>query len=82
MGTACVDFFERGKMVHLTEPSLDAKDPNFAAWEVEDSLIMSWLWGSTHPEVSKNCLFLSTAKEIWDTAKHTYSKVQDASVIF
>ena len=27
-------------------------------------------------------MFLSTAKEIWDIAKRTYSKVQDASVIF
>jgi len=27
-------------------------------------------------------MFLSFAKEIWDTVKCTYSKVQDASIIF
>ena len=72
----------KGKIAHWTESSPDAKDPNFAAWEVEDSLIISWLWGSMHSEVSKSYMFLSMAKEIWDTAKRTYSKVQDASVIF
>lgn len=33
-------------------------------------------------EVSKNFMFLSLAKEIWDTVSQTYSKVQDALVIF
>ena len=69
-------------MAHLTEPSPDSKDFGFAAWKVEDSLIMSWLWSSIQPETSRNCMFLSIAKEIWDTVKHIYSKVQDASVVF
>ena len=34
------------------------------------------------PEVSKNFMFLTSARDIWETMRKTYSKVQDASVIF
>ena len=34
------------------------------------------------PDVSRNYMFLSTAREIWEVAKQTYSKVQDVSVIY
>ncbi|KAG8381704.1 hypothetical protein BUALT_Bualt05G0000400 [Buddleja alternifolia] len=72
----------RGKIAHLTRPVPQTSDPAFAAWDIEDSMLMSWLWNSMQPEVSKNYMFLPTAKDIWDTVKRTYSKVQDASVIF
>ena len=34
------------------------------------------------PEISGNCMFLSTAKDIWDTVKHTYSKVKNATLAY
>ena len=34
------------------------------------------------PEVSKNYMFLSTAKDIWETVKRTYSNVPDASIVY
>ena len=71
----------RGKIGHLTAVGPKTSDPVFPAWDIEDSMIMSWLWSFMQPEVSRNYMFLSTAKDIWDTVKHTYSKVQDASVI-
>ena len=43
---------------------------------------MSWLWGAMQSEVSKNFMFLSFANEIWEIVRQTYSKVQDALVIF
>jgi len=33
-------------------------------------------------EVSKNCMFFSTTKDIWETVMKTYSKVQYASVVY
>ncbi|KAG8373611.1 hypothetical protein BUALT_Bualt11G0042300 [Buddleja alternifolia] len=72
----------RGKIAHLTGPVPQTSDPAFVAWDIEDSILMSWLWNSMQPEVSKNYMFLPTSKDIWDTMKRTYSKVQDASVIF
>ena len=54
-------------------------DPRFVMWDGEDSQIMSWLWNNMQPEISHTCMFLSTAKEIWDFVCHTYSNVRDAT---
>lgn len=43
---------------------------------------MSWLWNSMAPEVSDTCMFLPTAKAIWDTLHQTYSKVNDSILIY
>ena len=32
--------------------------------------------------MSKNFMFLTSTRDIWETMRQTYSKVQDASVIF
>lgn len=29
-------------------------------------MIMAWLWNSMLPEISDTCMFLATAKDIWD----------------
>lgn len=44
-----------------TEPS--EKDPKFASWDEQDSMVMSWLWNSMLPENSDTCMFLGSAKE-------------------
>ena len=33
-------------------------------------------------EISQTCLFLSTAKEVWDAVHQTYSRVRDAAQIY
>lgn len=35
-----------------------------------------------HPEVSGNCMFLTSPKEISETVRRTYSKVKDAALVF
>ena len=72
----------RGKLGHLTASPPTTTDPAFPAWDIENSLIMSWLWNAMQPEVCKNYMFLDSAKAIGDTIRQTYSKVQDVSVIF
>lgn len=57
-------------------------DPKFETWDEQDLLVMSWLWNSMLPEISDTCMFLGTAKEIWDTVKQMYSKVRDAAQIY
>ena len=54
----------RGKISHLTGPAPKSTDPGYSAWDTEDSMLMSWLWNSMQPEVSKNYMFLPTAKDI------------------
>lgn len=43
---------------------------------------MSWLWNSKQPEINGTCIFLTTAREIWEAAKQAYPKAQDASQMY
>ena len=61
---------------------MNEDDSKFAAWEEEDSQIMSWLWNSMQPEISRTCMFLPIAKEVRESVCQTYSKVRDAAQIF
>ena len=72
----------KGKLHHLTYPGPKNSDLGFTSWDIEDSMIMSWLWNAMQPEVSRNYIFLSNAKDVWETVRHIYSKVQDATIIF
>ena len=70
------------KISHLmgTRPKLG--DPHFEAWDEEDSMIMAWLWNSMVLEISDTCMFLATAKDIWDVIQQTYSKARDAAQVY
>ncbi|BAT73096.1 hypothetical protein VIGAN_01055500, partial [Vigna angularis var. angularis] len=58
------------------------EDPAFAAWDEKDSMIMSWLWDSMEATISDTCMFLNTAKDIWDSINRTYSKANDAAQVY
>jgi hypothetical protein len=72
----------KGKLNHLLGKGPKPEDPKFDAWDEEDSMVMSWLWNSMLPEISDTCMFLGTAKDIWDAVCQTYSKVHDAAQIY
>ncbi|XP_059661691.1 uncharacterized protein LOC132307839 [Cornus florida] len=72
----------RGKLSHLLGNGPEKEDPKFDAWDEQEFMVMSWLWNSMLPEISDTCMFLSTAKEIWEAVKQTYSKVRDAAQIY
>ena len=69
----------KGKLSHLEGTGPQKEDPTYAAWDEEDSLVMSWLWSAMNPEISDTIMFLTTAKEIWDAMRTTYSKINDAA---
>jgi len=69
----------RKKLNHLEG---DPPDPTQEAWDDEDSLIMTWLWHSMTPEISRNCMFFSTAKEIWENLSQTYSMKKDTAACY
>ena len=72
----------RGMLGHLIGTPPKDLDPTFSAWDTEDSSIMSWIWSVMQSKVSKNFMFLTSARDIWEIMRQTYSIVQDASVIF
>ncbi|WVZ24536.1 hypothetical protein V8G54_003080 [Vigna mungo] len=71
-----------GKISHLIGNALVETDPKFKSWDEEDSMIMAWLWNSMVPEISGTCMFLKSAKEIWEAIEQTYSKAKDAAQIY
>ena len=54
------------------------RDPRFEVWDEEDSMIISWLWNSMTLEISDTCMFLATAKDIWNAIQQRYSKARHA----
>ena len=72
----------KGRLSHLLGTGPAADDPAFGTWDEEDSMIMSWLWDSMEPMISDTCMFFSTAKEIWEFIRHTYSKARDAAQVY
>nr|KYP41478.1 hypothetical protein KK1_037163 [Cajanus cajan] len=43
---------------------------------------MTWLWHSMTPEISRNCMFFSNAKEIWENHRKTYSMKKDTAACY
>jgi len=72
----------KGKAGNLTDDPPDEKIPTFKKWDEEDSAIMSWLWSSMTEEISDNCMFLGTTKNIWKSLEESYSKAKDATQIY
>ena len=70
------------KISHFTGTGPKPGDPKFEAWDEEDSMIIAWLWNSMIPEISDTCMFLATAKDIWDAIQQTYSKAKDAAQVY
>ena len=72
----------KGKIRHLMGTRSKLGDPRFEVWDEEDSMIMAWLRNSMTPEISNICMFLATAKDIWDAIQQTYSKARDAAQVY
>ncbi|XP_068492253.1 uncharacterized protein [Phaseolus vulgaris] len=72
----------KGKVSHLTDIVPDEQDAKFKSWDEEDSMIMAWLWNSMVPEISDTCMFLKSAKKIWEAVEQTYYKAKDAAQIY
>lgn len=74
----------RGRLGYLTGSvtTPDVADPSYAKWEAENSLIMAWLINSMEVDIGKTYLFLSTAKEVWETVQEAYSDLENSAQVF
>ncbi|KAK6129039.1 hypothetical protein DH2020_037219 [Rehmannia glutinosa] len=74
----------RGREDYLTgaisQPS--STNPQFKTWRAENNLVMSWLINSMTTEIGENFLLYSTAKEIWDAARDTFSSTDNTAELF
>ncbi|KAJ1401609.1 Gag-polypeptide of LTR copia-type [Sesbania bispinosa] len=74
----------KGKEGYITGDSKSPKkgDPNLNKWQLENSLVMSWLLNTMTNEIGENFMYYDTAKKMWDAVKETYSNVDNTSAVF
>ncbi|RDX72978.1 hypothetical protein CR513_47469, partial [Mucuna pruriens] len=69
---------------NLSRPISRAEDIFLIFWLLDEKnfMIMSWLWYSIDNTISDTCMFLKTAKDIWDYISCTYLKANDAAQVY
>lgn len=74
----------RGKWGYITEETKapNSTDPTYAKWEADNAWVISWSILSIEPSINKMCLFLSSAKHIWDYLVWTYSEEGHIGLIY
>ncbi|KAL5777364.1 hypothetical protein ACOSP7_010290 [Xanthoceras sorbifolium] len=74
----------RGKGGYLTgEKTAPAKeDSNYATWEAENFMVMSWLVNLMEEDIAANYLGHPTAKAMWDNLSQMYSDLRNQSQIY
>ncbi|RDX90661.1 hypothetical protein CR513_27453, partial [Mucuna pruriens] len=70
------------KLSHIEGNDPPRDDLKFEAWDDGDSLIMTWLWNSMTSEISRNYMFYSSVREIWENLIETYSMKEDSAACY
>ncbi|KAF3771502.1 hypothetical protein EJ110_NYTH60209, partial [Nymphaea thermarum] len=50
------------------------KTGKYITWEEDDSMVMSWMMNSVQPQIASTITYYTTAKEMWDFLRQTYSQ--------
>ena len=56
--------------------------PSFSLWDIQNSMVMSWLIHSMEDHIVEIYLLYSTAQSIWDVVSLAYSDLEDTSQMF
>ncbi|KAF3772741.1 hypothetical protein EJ110_NYTH57106 [Nymphaea thermarum] len=57
------------------------KTGKYITWEEDDSMVMSWMMNSVQPQIASTIAYYTTAKEMWDFLRQTYSQDKNVSKI-
>lgn len=60
---------------------LQKKNPTFATWDAENSMVMAWLVNFMEEDISANYMCYPTAKELWNYICQMYSDLGNQSQI-
>ncbi|XP_077217936.1 uncharacterized protein LOC143852439 [Tasmannia lanceolata] len=72
----------KGKLKYiLADPPLKT-DPKYVVWEQENYVVMGWLWNSMEAHISANCMFMETAKGVWERVQSWYSNDRNISMVY
>src|ERR1044072_3093098 len=64
-----------------TIPVPPVLDPNFRAWERNNSVVASWLLNSISKEITASVIYSTTAMEIWQDLQECYQQHNGPRVI-
>ena len=75
---------KKGKFGYLdgSIPQPSDTDPLYAAWDVQNSMVLSWLIHFMEDKIAKNYLLYPTAMAIWAAVSLAYSDLEDSCQIF
>ncbi|KAF3781664.1 hypothetical protein EJ110_NYTH36296 [Nymphaea thermarum] len=57
------------------------KSGKYLTWEEDDSMVMSWIMNSVQPQIAFTITYYTTAKEMWEFLRQTYSQDKNVSKI-
>jgi len=61
----------KGRYISGDPKQPEKRDSNLQKWQLENSLVMSWLLNTMTNEIGENFMYYDTAKEIWNAMKTT-----------
>jgi len=70
------------KLAHLLQSPPTTTHPIYVTWLSGDYFVMTWLLNSLKMKISGSVMFLTTAKEMWETLKVMYGNEKNPSRIF
>ena len=74
----------RGKMGYINGriQAPNTEDTTYDKWEMENSIVMTWLCHSMILEIGEGFLDMATAHDIWETMANTYARRGNSAQIF
>ena len=74
----------RGKMRYLIGAMIASPSDlsTYSVWEVENSIMMTWLINSMEQRIGRLYLFYQKTKEVWDAVKEMHLDLEDISQSF
>lgn len=70
------------KQDHVVSAAPATTDAKYDAWSADYCAVMTWLLNSMDESVSKNIMFLDTAKAMWHALREMYSNDKNVSRVF
>ena len=72
----------QNNLTHLLQSPPAATDPAYVTWLTGDYSVMTWLLNSLEEKISDSIMFLTIAKEMWDTVNVLYENKKNSSRVF
>ncbi|KAF3772970.1 hypothetical protein EJ110_NYTH50435 [Nymphaea thermarum] len=57
------------------------KSGKYSSWKGDNNIVMSWIMNSVQPQIASTIVYYTSAKQMWDFLKQTYSNDRNVSKI-